>query len=606
MPFGTKKGGGPPPLESDLPPPPTPTPSPTDELEALSDAHDEPILADSASDQLLSTSVPDGLSNSYGLAQDDSGMGSQSFDPYTGTAGDGGSAYSYTGVQNCDPYTGLSANSGGASDQTDADGGGDAGDDQTTGSAGDHVGSPGSTIPMQLVPNVIRTSEVIIVGTPPGGAARSPADGTETSPEAIPPTPPAPEAVAQPSPPTPPAPVVPPSVSLPLPQRGPGSAPYDPMADSPFARWLLYGNTPSGTNTPPRPAPSSWDTIIGDLLAGVGGMFGPSSVGPSFRPQTPAGLGPGLQQMGQLNSRMAQQSLRAASDRARGGALVVEAAYATSGAALTALAALPAAGTGAVVGSAPAAPEAYLGATLRSAGQGTARLLANTEGATELSGSLLKAAPIGIGFGVAANTVLAADPGLPEQIAAESAVLGPQLESALAPEASQLSNLGQRLPTINTAQTAVTNVFGAAQNLGRQLAQNYSRGMAFQDRVTSFLGPSLKNTTNMLGQTISGALKGTVPDIYRGALAPIADIKDVLRLTFTRQLQAQANLAEMTGTSFNIITSVRIMSVSRPLADAIRNSGGFIFRIDPSEGGISDVWDATIGAKGAWVPFFGR
>jgi hypothetical protein len=239
-----------------------------------------------------------------------------------------------------------------------------------------------------------------------------------------------------------------------------------------------------------------------------------------------------------------------------------------------------------------------LGAAARSTGQFLSRLLANTSGAGELSVGTVKtgAVTIATGIGGAGAGVLMADhPYLPEQIGSalpevESVgALAPEVESALAP-AAQLSNLGQHIANATTAQ------YSSAQ----QLAQNYSRGMAFQNAVTTFLGGSnVRNTTTMVGQTASGLVRGIIPDIYIGGEAPIADVKDVLRISLTGQLQADIDLATMTGTSFNKITSVRNISVFGPLADAVRASGGFIFKFDPSAI-ISEVWDS---AQNTWVPF---
>ena len=105
----------------------------------------------------------------------------------------------------------------------------------------------------------------------------------------------------------------------------------------------------------------------------------------------------------------------------------------------------------------------------------------------------------------------------------------------------------------------------------------------------------------MLGETNSGSLVPTIPDVYAGGQTPLGDVKDVLNLSFTEQLQAQASVANLTGTSFNIITSVRNQSISAPLANAVQSSGGFIFRADPSAATV-EVWDAV---SSSWIPFLG-
>lgn len=68
-----------------------------------------------------------------------------------------------------------------------------------------------------------------------------PPDPTQTQPAPTPPTLPPPPDTPQPLPANPPAPAPNPSPPPP-PQPGPTTVPYDPMANSPFAKWLLYGN----------------------------------------------------------------------------------------------------------------------------------------------------------------------------------------------------------------------------------------------------------------------------------------------------------------------------------------------------------------------------
>jgi hypothetical protein len=68
--------------------------------------------------------------------------------------------------------------------------------------------------------------------------------------------------------------------------------------------------------------------VLGDVFAGIAGIFSPTRVAPYLHPQTPADLPAGLQQMGQSNARMAQQSLQDASARTRAGIVGAGAHYA--------------------------------------------------------------------------------------------------------------------------------------------------------------------------------------------------------------------------------------------------------------------------------------
>jgi hypothetical protein len=319
---------------------------------------------------------------------------------------------------------------------------------------------------------------------------------------------------------------------------------------------------PAYAQPPPSGSQGGWDTILGTLLADLVGFIAPLHVGQYLHPVVPPNLPPGLQAMGQMNAGMAQQALQMNSAAVRGAVVGAGAPFAAAELAL----ATPAGGGLAFEGSVRTAAR-FPTATSVVTGLGDA-----------LSGNALPRAAAGA---AAAATLRSA--------AEESENLAPQITSELSALAEEV---GASLPSIGPplAQTP------AAQNL----AQNFTRGIAFQNAVTGFLGSNVRNTTAMVGQTISGALRVVVPDIYRGGLAPIGDVKDVLRLTFTSQLQAMADLAKMTGTSFNIIVSPRTISISGPLADAVRSSGGFIFRFDPATN-LSEVWDAT---GNVWVRFF--
>jgi hypothetical protein len=205
-------------------------------------------------------------------------------------------------------------------------------------------------------------------------------------------------------------------------------------------------------------------------------------------------------------------------------------------------------------------------------------------------GFILEPAPIfGIGVGTFGTSATAAVP------AATAIATNPTVQQEL----QQLETLAPELE--NTLQSELPTL----SNLEQQLAQNYSRGNAFQTAVTKAFELT-RNTTTRIGQTASGAVR-TIHDVYAGAGTPFGDVKDVLRLSFTRQLQAQSDIAGqhrmagLSNTSFNIITSFRNLSITGSLADAVRLSGGFIFRVD-SSGRTVDVWDA---AAEAWVPFLG-
>jgi hypothetical protein len=157
------------------------------------------------------------------------------------------------------------------------------------------------------------------------------------------------------------------------------------------------------------------------------------------------------------------------------------------------------------------------------------------------------------------------------------------------------------------APELATSLPPAQPSAGSVLIENSSRGRAFETKVrNAFSLP--RNTRTMLGQTASGALRPTIPDVYAGGQSPMADIKDLLRLFLTGQLQAEDAIAGwtrasgMTGSSFNIIVGPRNLTISAPLFDAVQASGGFIFRVDPEAMTVEVLVDR---ASRAWVPFLG-
>ena len=109
---------------------------------------------------------------------------------------------------------------------------------------------------------------------------------------------------------------------------------------------------------------------------------------------------------------------------------------------------------------------------------------------------------------------------------------------------------------------------------GQRVAENAARGRAFQAQVLQTLGTP-HNTTAVAIQDLGTS----IPDIMRNG--DITEIKDVLNLSFTRQLQIQAEAAEG---SFSLIVGPRTQSISAPLQNAVYSSGGTIQMFNPSTG----------------------
>ena len=97
---------------------------------------------------------------------------------------------------------------------------------------------------------------------------------------------------------------------------------------------------------------------------------------------------------------------------------------------------------------------------------------------------------------------------------------------------------------------------------------------AFEGAVIDALPGATKNTATL---TVDG-LGNSVPDLI-SALGDVTEIKNVVNLSFTKQLQIQAQAADG---SFNLIVSPRTQYISGPLQDAVSASGGTIRIYNPA------------------------
>jgi hypothetical protein len=164
-------------------------------------------------------------------------------------------------------------------------------------------------------------------------------------------------------------------------------------------------------------------------------------------------------------------------------------------------------------------------------------------------------------------------------------------------ETGALSGVGAEIESTLPAQ--VESSLPNVRTADSILSENSRRGNAFQRAVTEAFGLERNNNTMVGPELESGAFYPTIPDIANGGNAPIGDIKDVLNISLTRQLRLQRDIAKVTGTSFSVIASPRTRTVSQPLADAVRESGGFIFKANPADKTVK-VWDSS---SRSWVPF---
>ena len=109
---------------------------------------------------------------------------------------------------------------------------------------------------------------------------------------------------------------------------------------------------------------------------------------------------------------------------------------------------------------------------------------------------------------------------------------------------------------------------GGGKSKGDIARENQANGRQFENEVIDALG----GKKNELGVTEGGVT--TIPDINTNT--QVMEIKNVKKLSLTRQLRAQIAYARRTGKSYTLIVSPRTVSVSGPLKRAIQAIGGKI------------------------------
>jgi hypothetical protein len=117
---------------------------------------------------------------------------------------------------------------------------------------------------------------------------------------------------------------------------------------------------------------------------------------------------------------------------------------------------------------------------------------------------------------------------------------------------------------------------------------NARRGNRFERRVLESLGAT-KNKDIYIGLIEPGVYRTTIPDVVAPGRIGILDAKDVRYATYSRQLRAQAELADFMNESFSLVISPRTRRVSVTLQRAVQDSGGRIFEFDPRKGVFRNV-----------------
>lgn len=128
-----------------------------------------------------------------------------------------------------------------------------------------------------------------------------------------------------------------------------------------------------------------------------------------------------------------------------------------------------------------------------------------------------------------------------------------------------------------------------APNRTPQVTINRQNGAEFEQQVIDALGPvgGVKNTTPQTVTLSNGTVVTTIPDLWGRNVGGLLEAKNVQNLSRSPQLQAQAEIARRNGEPMNLIVSPRTQSVSVPLLDDVRSTGGDVFIYNPITDSIS-------------------
>jgi hypothetical protein len=93
------------------------------------------------------------------------------------------------------------------------------------------------------------------------------------------------------------------------------------------------------------------------------------------------------------------------------------------------------------------------------------------------------------------------------------------------------------------------------------------------------------------------SIQGYIPDLPIGKKYGVTDVKNIINLSNDDQLRAFSKYALENKLPFNSIIGPRTQSISEPLLDGIRQTGGKVIRFDPTTGQFKNI---DIGLSGPW------
>lgn len=120
---------------------------------------------------------------------------------------------------------------------------------------------------------------------------------------------------------------------------------------------------------------------------------------------------------------------------------------------------------------------------------------------------------------------------------------------------------------------------------------NNSNGNVFEKAVRTELGAPLGAGSKPL------SIGGFVPDLPVGSTYGVTDIKNVVNLNNSDQLRAFSQHALDNNLPFNSIIGPRTESISEPLLDSIRKTGGNVIHYNPATNEFKNI---DIGRSGPW------
>ncbi|ENW94590.1 DUF637 domain-containing protein, partial [Acinetobacter sp. NIPH 298] len=142
------------------------------------------------------------------------------------------------------------------------------------------------------------------------------------------------------------------------------------------------------------------------------------------------------------------------------------------------------------------------------------------------------------------------------------------------------AGFGNRVTRVQGINTTVKNVSKTTTAM--------ARGRAFEKSLIEALG-AIKNNQLATVKLPDGTVVRTIPDLWGKSSGGIVEVKDVMNLSLSKQLQAQIKLAGDTGQPFNLVISERNQYISEPLRKAIERNNGKVYVFDSSHKTLTEL-----------------